>query len=57
MVTGDGGIPLWHRTYDGNAGEVAQVVGAMTALKYVAGSRRFLLVGDSERVPMAIRTR
>lgn len=49
-VTGDGGIPLWHRAYDGNAGEVAQVVGAMTALKDVAGPRSFLLVGDSKLV-------
>jgi transposase len=49
-VTGDGGIPVWHRAYDGNAGEVAQVVGAMTALKDVAGPRNFLLVGDSKLV-------
>ncbi|MFS8105093.1 IS1634 family transposase [Lentzea alba] len=49
-ATADGGIPLWHRAYDGNAGEVAQVVGAMTALKDVAGPRRFLLVGDSKLV-------
>jgi hypothetical protein len=31
-VTGDGGIPVFHRAYDGGAGEVAQVVGAMTEL-------------------------
>jgi transposase len=49
-VTGDGGIPLWHRAYDGNTGEVAQVVGAMTALKAVAGPRSFLLVGDSKLI-------
>ncbi|MFI9388949.1 IS1634 family transposase [Kutzneria sp. NPDC052558] len=49
-VTGDGGIPVWHRSYDGNAGEVAQVVGAMTALKDMAGPRGFLLVGDSTLV-------
>jgi hypothetical protein len=49
-VTGDGGIPVWHRAYDGNAGEVAQVVGAMTALKDAAGPRSFLLVGDSKLV-------
>lgn len=44
-VTGDGAIPVWHRAYDGNAGEVAQVMGAMTALKDVAGPRSFLLAG------------
>ncbi|MFJ9847068.1 DUF4277 domain-containing protein [Kitasatospora sp. NPDC101155] len=32
-VSGDGGIPLFHRVYDGGAGEVAQVVGAMNALR------------------------
>jgi hypothetical protein len=49
-VTGDGGVPLWHRVYDGGAGEVAQVVGAMTALKQMAGPRDLLLVGDSKLV-------
>jgi len=32
-VTGNGGIPVFHRTYDGGAGEVAQVVGAMAELE------------------------
>jgi len=27
-VSADGGIPIWHRAYDGGAGEVAQVVPA-----------------------------
>lgn len=49
-VTGDGGVPIFHRGYDGGAGEVAQVVPAMTALKTIAGPRRFLLVGDSKLV-------
>jgi hypothetical protein len=49
-VSGDGGIPVWHRAYDGGAGEVAQVVGAMTALKELAGQRGLLLVGDSKLV-------
>src|ERR671930_1387060 len=35
-VTGDGGVPVWHRAVDGGAGEVAQVVGAMQALKELA---------------------
>src|SRR5437867_2756405 len=45
-VSGDGGIPLFHQAYDGGAAEVSQVVGAMTALKQIAGPRPFLLVGD-----------
>jgi transposase len=47
-VAGDGGVPVWHRAYDGGAGEVAQVVAAMTALKELAGQRELLLVGDSK---------
>jgi hypothetical protein len=49
-VTGDGGVPVFHRAYDGGAGEIAQVVGAMTALRQTAGPRQFLLVGDSKLV-------
>jgi transposase len=49
-VTGDGGVPILHRAFDGGAGEVSQVVGAMTALQKIAGPRRFLLVGDSKLV-------
>jgi transposase len=51
-VTGDqaGGVPIFHRAYDGGAGEVAQVIGAMTALKKLAGPKRLLLVGDSKLV-------
>ncbi len=49
-VTADGGIPVFHRAYDGGAGEVAQVVGAMTALQTMATPREFLLVGDSKLV-------
>lgn len=49
-VTADGGVPVFHRTYDGGAGEVAQVTGAMEALRKLAGPRRFLMVGDSKLV-------
>lgn len=49
-VAGDGGVPVLHRAFDGGAGEVNQVVGAMTALKQISGPRRFLLVGDSKLV-------
>jgi transposase len=52
-VSGDGGVPVWHRGYDGGAGEVAQVAGAMRALRQLAGERRFLLVGDSKLVSYA----
>jgi hypothetical protein len=49
-VSGDGGIPVFHRAYAGGAAEVAQVTGAMTALKQIAGPRPFLLVGDSKLI-------
>lgn len=49
-VAGDGGVPVLHRAFDGGAGEVSQVVGAMTALRKIAGPRRFLLVGDSKLI-------
>jgi transposase len=52
-VTGDGGVPLFHRAYDGGAGEVAQVAGAMRALRKLAGPRRFLVVGDSKLISYA----
>jgi transposase len=52
-VTGDGGIPVFHRAYDGKAGEINQVVAAMEALKKMAASKTFLLVGDSKLVSYA----
>jgi hypothetical protein len=52
-VSGDGGVPVFHRAYDGGAGEVAQVAGAMRALRALAGPRRFLLVGDSKLISYA----
>ena len=52
-VAADGGIPVFRHAYDGGAGEVAQVTGAMTALKKIAGPRTFLLVGDSKLISWA----
>jgi hypothetical protein len=49
-VTSDGGIPIHHKAFDGGAGEIAQVVGAMEALRGMCGPRRFLLVGDSKLI-------
>ena len=44
----DGAVPVFWAPYSGGAGEVSQVVGAMEALRRLAGPRRFLLVGDSK---------
>jgi transposase len=49
-VTGDGGIPIFHRAFDGRAGEINQVVGAMESLRTMCGPRRFLLVGDTKLI-------
>lgn len=49
-VTGDGGVPIFHRGFDGRAGEVNQVVGAMESLRAMCGPRQFLLVGDSKLI-------
>src|SRR5258708_1943017 len=49
----DGAVPLFWRPYDGGAGEVSQVTGAMEALRRLAGPRRFLLVGDSKLLSYA----
>ena len=49
-VVADGGIPVFHRAYDGGAGEIAQVVDTMNALRAMAGPRSFLLIGDSKLI-------
>jgi len=49
-VSGDGGIPVFHRAFDGGAGEVAQVVPMMQALQQIATPRRLLLIGDSKLI-------
>src|ERR1019366_3410524 len=49
-VTADGALPIFHRVFDGGAGEIAQVVPAMQALHSIAGERRFLMIGDSKLV-------
>lgn len=49
-TSADGGIPVCHRACDGGAAEVPQVTGAMTALKDLAGRRRFLPAGDSRLI-------
>ncbi len=52
-VSGDGAIPVFHRAYDGKAGEINQVVAAMESLRKMAGVKGFLLVGDSKLVSYA----
>jgi transposase len=49
-VTADGGVPVFHRAYDGNAAEITQVTDTMHALQDLAAPRSFLLVGDSKLI-------
>lgn len=49
-VSADGAIPVFHRVYDGGAGEIAQVVEAMHALQDLAATPGFLMVGDSKLI-------
>jgi transposase len=52
-VSGDGGIPVFHRAFDGGAGEVGQVIPVMKALQQMATQRRLLIVGDSKLISYA----
>jgi hypothetical protein len=46
----DGGIPVYARAYSGGDAEISQVTGAMNALQKIAGTKKFLLVGDSKLI-------
>jgi transposase len=52
-VSGDGGVPVFHRAFDGGAGEVGQVIGVLKALQQMATARRMLIVGDSKLISYA----
>jgi transposase len=52
-VSGDGGIPVFHRAFDGGAGEVGQVIPVMKTLQEMATQRRLLIVGDSKLISYA----
>jgi hypothetical protein len=52
-VSGEGGVPVFHRAFDGGAGEVGQVIGVMKALQRMATERRLLIIGDSKLISYA----
>jgi hypothetical protein len=52
-VSADGGIPVFHRAFDGGAGEVSQVIPMMKALQQIATERRLLIIGDSKLISYA----
>lgn len=55
-VSADGGIPVFSRTFDGNAAEVAQVVDTMNCLRNLAAPHSFLMIGDSKLISYANMT-
>ncbi|WP_428981570.1 IS1634 family transposase [Nonomuraea composti] len=52
-VAADGAIPVLHRAYDGAAGEVGQVIGAMQGLQKLVGPQRMLMICDSKLISYA----
>lgn len=52
-VSGDGGIPVFHRAFDGGAAEVSQVIPVMKAMQEMAAQRRMLIIGDSKLISYA----
>jgi transposase len=52
-VSGDGSVPVFHRAFDGGAGEVGQVIPVMKALQEMATTRRLLIIGDSKLISYA----
>src|ERR1035437_1332737 len=55
-VSADGAIPVFHRAFDGGAGEVGQVIPVMKALQEMATQRR-LLRSEERRVGKECRSR
>ncbi len=47
-TSSEDGVPFWHRSFNGNAGEVSQVADVMETSQKVIPSSSFTLVGDSK---------
>jgi hypothetical protein len=48
LVTGDGGVPLWHHAYNGNQADVGTVVEQMEALRKQVELPHCLVIGDTK---------
>ncbi len=48
LVTADGGVPVWHHTYDGNTADVGTVVAQMEAFRQHALLPECLVIGDTK---------
>lgn len=54
FVTNDGGVPVWHHTYDGQRADVGTVVAQMEALRGEMALPECLVVGDSKLLSEAV---
>jgi transposase len=48
LVTNDGGVPVWHRSFDGNQADVGTVVAQMERLRAHVALPECLVIGDSK---------
>ena len=48
LVTADGGVPVWHHTYNGNQADVGTVVAQMEAFRQHAVLPECLVIGDTK---------
>jgi transposase len=48
LVSADGGVPVWHHTYDGNTADVGTVVAQMEAFRQHALLPECLVIGDTK---------
>lgn len=54
FVTNDGGVPVWHHTYDGQRADVGTVAAQMEALRGAIALPECLVVGDSKLLSDAV---
>lgn len=54
LVTNDGGVPVWHHSYDGNQADVGTVVAQMEAFRAHVPLPECLVIGDSKLLSAAV---
>jgi transposase len=57
LVTNDGGVPIWHRSFDGNQADVGTVVAQMEALRAHVPLPDCLVIGDSKLLSATVMAR
>jgi uncharacterized protein DUF4277/DDE family transposase len=54
LVTNDGGVPVWHHSYNGNQADVGTVVAQMEAFRAQVSLPECLVIGDSKLLSAAV---